>query len=221
MCADLKPGDEVIISSHTMLATASAIITAGGIPVPVDIGDDNLIDPLAVESAVTSRTVGISPTQLNGRTCNMDAIMAIAKKKNLFVVEDSAQALGSTFKGKHAGTFGNSGAISFFPAKVLGSLGDGGAAICNDKNIYERIWQLHEHGRSKDGEVLSWGRNSRLDNLQAAVLDFRLLSYNDVIFRRREIASMYQERLHDLDELNLPPAPSEDGDHLMYIKTMS
>ena len=139
--------------------------------------------------------------------------MSIANKNNLYVVEDSAQALGSKFKGKHAGTFGNSGAISFFPAKVLGSLGDGGALICNEKNIFERVWQLHEHGRTKDGEVLSWGRNSRLDNLQAAILDYRLSSYEEVILRRRKIASMYQERLHEIDELTLPPAPVENGDH--------
>ena len=116
----LRSGDEVICSSHTFIATASAIIMAGGIPVPVEIGEDNLIDPEAVSDAVNSRTVGIMPTQLNGRTCNMEKIMNIANKHKLFVVEDSAQALGSRFKGKHAGTFGNVGAISFLPCKSHG-----------------------------------------------------------------------------------------------------
>ena len=96
----LKEGDEIIISSHTMLATASAIIQSGGKPVPVDIGHDNLIDPDCIENAINGNTVGIMPTQLNGRTCNMDRVLDIASKHNLFVVEDAAQALGSKFKGK-------------------------------------------------------------------------------------------------------------------------
>ena len=118
MALNLRPGDEVICSAHTMLATASSIKLAGGIPVPVEIGDDNLIDPDAViEASITSRTVGIMPTQLNGRTCDMDRIMQIADKYKLYVVEDAAQALGSKFKGKNAGTFGHASAISFFPSK--------------------------------------------------------------------------------------------------------
>ena len=126
----IKKGDEVIISSHTMIATASAIITAGGTPVPVDISED------AVASAVTKNTVGISPTQLNGRTCDMESIMNIAKSKGLCVVEDAAQALGSKFKNQSAGTFGDAGSFSFFPAKVLGALGDGGGVVTNKKEIY-------------------------------------------------------------------------------------
>ena len=110
----VNPGDEIIISSHTMLATASAIKVAGGVPVPVDIGYDNLIDPNCIGEAITSRTIGIMPTQLNGRTCDMDPIIKIAEKHNLFVVEDAAQALGSSFKGKAAGTFGLASDISFF-----------------------------------------------------------------------------------------------------------
>ena len=117
MALNLRPGDEVICSAHIMLAFASAIKLAGGIPIPVEIGDDNLIDPDAIEASITSRTVGIMPTQLNGRTCDMERIMKIADKYKLYVVEDAAQALGSKFKGKNAGTFGHASAISFFPAK--------------------------------------------------------------------------------------------------------
>lgn len=213
MALGLRPGDEVICCSHTMLATAASIKTAGGVPVPVEIGYDNLIDPHAVEAALNPRTVGIMPTQLNGRTCDMDAIMSIARKNGLFVVEDAAQALGSRFKGKHAGTFGNAAAISFFPAKVLGCLGDGGALITNDFSIWDKAYQLHDHGRDVDGEIRSWGRNSRLDNIQAAILNYRFVSYENVISRRRAIATAYQERLGDLEELNLPPAPAVNGDH--------
>jgi len=213
MAIGLKKGDEVICCSHTMLATASAIKTAGGTPVPVELGDDGLIDPDAIEDAINSRTVGIMPTQLNGRTCDMDRIMNIANKQNLYVVEDAAQALGSRFKGKHAGTFGNASAISFFPAKVLGSLGDGGGVITNDPYYFDKIYQLHDHGRDINGEVKSWGRNSRLDNLQAAILNHNLESYQNVIDRRRQIASMYQKQLSDLNELELPPAPDADPNH--------
>ena len=213
MAIGLKSGDEVILSSHTMLATASAVITAGGTPVPVEIGDDNLIDPAAVEAAITDKTVGISPTQLNGRTCDMDAIMKIANKHKLAVIEDSAQALGSKFRGKHAGTFGDAGSFSFFPAKVLGALGDGGGVITNRKDLYEKIFQLHDHGRDTEGNIRSWGRNSRLDNLQAAILNKKFEKYDLVINRRRKIASMYQEQLQELEQLQLPPAPVENGDH--------
>ena len=122
MALNLRPGDEVICSAHTMLATASAIKFAGGIPIPVEIGNDNLIDPDAIEASITSRTVGIMPTQLNGRTCDMERIMGIANKYKLYVVEDAAQALGSKFKGKNAGTFGNASAISFFQQKFLDAL---------------------------------------------------------------------------------------------------
>ncbi|MBK7686923.1 MAG: DegT/DnrJ/EryC1/StrS family aminotransferase [Rhodocyclaceae bacterium] len=135
------------------------------------------------------------PTQLNGRTCNMDRIMATASKHGLFVVEDAAQALGSKFKGKAAGTFGQAGAISFFPAKVLGCMGDGGGVITNDEHIFDRIYQLHDHGRDVDGEVRCWGRNSRLDNLQAAILNHGLKSSDKVVSRRRYIAALYQARL--------------------------
>lgn len=213
MAIGLGQGDEVICCSHTMLATAAAIKTAGGVPVPVEMGDDGLIDPSAIEDAINSRTVGIMPTQLNGRTCDMDKIMSIANKNKFFVVEDAAQALGSRFKGKHAGTFGNASAISFFPAKVLGCLGDGGGVITNDTSLFDKIYQLHDHGRDINGDVKSWGRNSRLDNLQAAILNHNLQSYEKVIIRRREIASIYQNQLEDLDELKLPPAPDENIDH--------
>ena len=209
----LRPGDEVICCSHTMLATASAIKTAGGTPVPVELGEDNLINPDAVEAAITPRTVGVMPTQLNGRTCKMDRIMSIAEKNHFFVVEDSAQALGSRYKGQHAGTFGHAGAFSFFPAKVLGCLGDGGGVGMNDDNLFDRVYQLHDHGRDIEGVVKSWGRNSRLDNLQAAILNYRIKDYSQIINRRRTIAAMYQEQLEDLDELRLPPAPDADPDH--------
>lgn len=210
----VSSGDEIIISSHTMLATASAIKVAGGIPVPVDIkNDDNLISISAIEDAINQNTVAIMPTQLNGRVCDMDSIQAIADKHGLFIVEDAAQALGATYKGKHAGTFGLASDISFFPAKVLGCLGDAGGILVNDKDLYHKIYQIHDHGRDTDGEVKRWGRNSRLDNIQAAILSHKLNSYGEVISRRRTVAKTYQERLEFLDEIQLPAGPENDGDN--------
>jgi dTDP-4-amino-4,6-dideoxygalactose transaminase len=213
MAVGLSPGDEVIVSSHTMLATASSIKVAGGTPVPIDIGYDGLMDPDKIEAAITSKTVGIMPTQLNGRTCDMDKIMSLANYHKLTVVEDAAQALGSSFKGKHAGTFGVGGAISFFPAKVLGCLGDGGAVLCQDSEFFDKIYQLHDHGRDKNGVVKSWGRNSRLDNLNAAILSYKLKIYSLVVERRRQIAQLYHDRLCSLKELSLPPSPNADPRH--------
>ena len=209
----LKKGDEVIISSHTMIATASAIVTAGGTPVPVEIGFDNLIDPQAIADSITKNTVGISPTQLNGRTCDMKSIMKIAKENSLAVVEDAAQALGSKFNNQCAGTFGDAASFSFFPAKVLGTLGDGGGVVTSNKDIYEKVYQLHDHGRDTEGHTKSWGRNSRLDNLQAAILNKKFEQYDGVIKRRRAIANIYHENLKELEQLQLPPAPSNSGEH--------
>lgn len=211
--AGIGPGDEVILSSHTMIATAAAVHFAGATPIPVECGPDHLIDPLAVESAVTSRTRAIMPTQLNGRTCNMDALQAIAGKHGLLLVEDAAQGLGSRFKGRCAGTFGAAAAISFYPAKVLGCLGDGGAVITGDGAIYERIYQMRDHGRSTKGEIVSWGLNSRLDNLQAAFLDLQLKKYDAVMLRRRQLAALYTQCIEDVAEIVLPPAPDSDPDH--------
>lgn len=210
----LQKNDEVIISTHTMLATASAIKVNGGTPIPVDIGDDGLIDPDSIEQAITENTVAICPTQLNGRTCNMDRIIEIAKKHDLLIIEDAAQGLGSAFNGKSAGTFGRFSAISFYPAKILGSLGDGGLLISNSEDDFRKVMRLRDHGRDEEtGKVFEWGRNSRLDNIQAAILNHRLTNYTDVIERRREIAQMYHEGLSHNLNLILPPAPDSYGLH--------
>ncbi len=204
---------EVIFSSHTMVATASAIHFAGATPVPVECGPDHLIDPAAVEATINPRTRAILPTQLNGRAADMEALGKIAAKHGLAIIEDAAQALGSRFDGRCAGTFGAAAAISFFPAKLLGCLGDGGCVVTQDDDIYDRLLQLHDHGRRADGEIISWGLNSRLDNLQAAILDYRLDAYPAAIQRRRDLASLYESRLGELEELKLPPAPDADARH--------
>ena len=211
--AGIGPGDEVIFSSHTMVATAAAIHFAGATPIPVECGADHLIDPESVAAAITPRTRSIMPTQLNGRTADMDALIKLAGKQDLLIIEDAAQALGSRFRGKAAGTFGAASAVSFFPAKTLGSLGDGGAVFTNDDEIADRMLQLRDHGRRADGEIISWGLNSRLDNLQAAILLFRLGRYEQAIERRRTLARRYEALLGAIEELVLPPGPDEDPNH--------
>jgi dTDP-4-amino-4,6-dideoxygalactose transaminase len=211
--AGIGPGDEVILSSHTMVATAAAIHFAGAMPVPVECGADHLVDADAVEATVTSRTRAVLPTQLNGRTCDMERLQTVADKHGLLIIEDAAQALGSKFKGRCAGTFGIAAAVSFYPAKVLGCLGDGGAVITNNEELYERIYRMRDHGRSTNGEIVSWGLNSRLDNLQAAILDVQLKKYGSVMLRRRQIAALYTQCLKDVSEIVLPPAPDSDLDH--------
>lgn len=211
--AGIGSGDEVILCSHTMLATASAVVMNGATPVPVDPGADHLLDPAAVERAITPRTKAVLPTQLNGRTCDMDAIRAVAQKHDLLILEDAAQALGSRFRGTHAGGFGLGGCISFYPAKVLGCLGDGGAVLTNDPEMARTVYQLRDHGRDHEtGEVCRWGRNSRLDNLQAALISFQLDTYTETMARRRALASLYQAGLGDLPEVTLPPTP-DTGAH--------
>jgi len=211
--AGVEPGTEVIFSSHTMVATASAIHFAGAIPVPVECGADHLMDPQAAAAAITPRTSAILPTQLNGRTADMDALARLASRSGLLLVEDAAQALGSRFKGQCAGTFGTAAAVSFYPAKVMGCLGDGGALIVNDEGVAARARALHDHGRNEGGNVISWGFNSRLDNLQAAILDYRLRKYDGVIARRRELARMYDAALEGVAEVVRPPAPDADRIH--------
>lgn len=211
--AGIGSGDEVIFSSHTYVATAAAIHFVGATPVAVECGADHMIDPAAVEAAITSRTRAIMPTQLNGRTCQMDALQAIADQHDLLIVEDAAQALGSRFRGRAAGTFGIAGTISFYPAKTLGCLGDGGAILTNSDEMAEAIYRLRDHGRGPSGEVHGWGLNSRLDNLQAAILNVKLATYAEDVTRRREIADLYDRLLNDLSQLSLPPRPDGDGDH--------
>jgi dTDP-4-amino-4,6-dideoxygalactose transaminase len=211
--AGIKPGDEVIVPSHTFVASAAAVHHAGGRPVLADCGPDHLVDAASVERAVTKRTRAIMPVQLNGRTANMDALQKVADQHGLVIIEDSCQALGSKFKNRMAGTFGLAGTFSFYPSKTLGCFGDGGAFVTDDGKAAEHAKLLRDHGRSESGDAVLFGYNARLDNLQAAVLNFKLERYGEEIRRRRELAGIYDEMLRDIDDLVLPPAPGSDPDH--------
>lgn len=206
-------GDEVIFCSHTMIATASAIKFTGASPVPAEAGSDHLIDPDSIKKLITSKTKAIIPTQLNGRVANMDSIIDIANEHGLQIYEDSAQALGAKFKGKMAGTFGLGGCISFYPAKILGCFGDGGAVLCNSEDMYEKIKLMRDHGRGEDGNITVWGFNSRLDNLQAAILSYFFKDYEKIINRRRFLANLYNEELSLIPEIKLPPRSLDNEDN--------
>jgi dTDP-4-amino-4,6-dideoxygalactose transaminase len=209
----IGPGDEVILPSHTYIATAAAVHMVGATPVLAECGPDHMLDAADAEQRVTARTRAIMPVQVNGRTCDMDALGAVAARHGLHIVEDAAQGLGSRFNGRSAGTFGLFGTISFYPAKLLGCFGDGGAVVTNDHAIAERIALLRDHGRNDEGRVVAWGYNSRLDNLQAALLNHKLKSFPKDIERRRAIAALYQAGLGDLRQMVLPPAPGADHRH--------
>jgi len=211
--AGIGPGDEVLVPSHTFVATAAAVHHVGAKPVLVDCGSDHLMSSDDLNHRITSRTKAILPVQLNGRTANMDGIVFFAEQHGLKIVEDSAQALGSKFKGQFAGTFGIAGTCSFYPSKTLGCFGDGGAVFTNDDGAAEILRLLRDHGRARTGDVVAWGYNSRLDNLQAAVLNFKLARYDAEVERRRNIAARYEEKLCGLPDLLLPPGPNADVRH--------
>jgi len=222
LCAyGICEGDEVITVDHTYIATIDAIVHVGAKPVLIDIREDYNINPTLIEQALTPYTRAIIPVHLNGRSCEMDAIMAIAKKHNLLVFEDNAQSLGAKYKGIQTGNHGNTSSYSFYPAKILGSYGDGGAICTDDDEIAKRLYRLRDHGenpsylrnyRSTDNDIKFFGFNSLLDNLQAAFLNVKLKHLNDYITRRRQIALMYEKELFGMGDIALP-YPPDNGDY--------
>ena len=211
VAAGIKKGDDVLLPSHTFVASAAAIHHSGANPILVDCGKDHLIDPISIEKSLTNKTKAIMPVQLNGRVADMDSIVSIAEKYDLIIVEDSCQALGAKYNGYFAGTFGIAGTCSFFPAKTLGCFGDGGAIITDNDDIAKKVRMLRDHGRDPiDGKVKFFGYNSRLDNLQAAILNLKLKYYDEEIKQRRYLASIYNNCLEGIGELVLPPGPNDD-----------
>jgi dTDP-4-amino-4,6-dideoxygalactose transaminase len=212
--AGIGPGDEVIVPSHTFVASAASIHNIGAIPVLADCDDDHLIDPASVEQLVNARTKAIMPVQLNGRVADMDRLQEIATRYRLLIIEDSSQGLGARFKGRCAGTFGIAGVFSFYPAKVLGCFGDGGMVVTNDDALAAKIRLMRDHGRgAHGGGVELWGRNSRLDNFHATVMLVKLDAYPAEITRRRELAARYHAGLKNIPQLLLPPPPDSSSKH--------
>lgn len=192
-------GDEVITTSHTFIATIDQIVALGAKPILVDIGDDGLIDPKEIEKAITKKTKAIVPVHLEGKICDMPTILKIAKKYKLLVIEDSAQAVGANIDGKMAGSWGNAGCYSMFPAKVLGSAGNAGCVTTNDDKLADRLrmmrcnWNI---GKNPSHDV-EFGTNMEPDVLQASILNVKLKYLKDYLKRRKKIAEMYYKGLKD------------------------
>lgn len=191
---NIKSGDEVIVPSNTYIATALAVTYVGATPVFVepDIRTFN-IDPSRIELAITEKTKAIMPVHLYGQACDMDPIMEIASRYNLFVVEDCAQAHGATYKGKIIGSFGDAAGFSFYPGKNLGALGDAGATVSNNKKIIDKVRALGNYGSDYKYHHIYKGNNSRLDELQAAFLAAKLPHLERMNAERRRIAQKYME----------------------------
>ena len=197
--------DEVITSSFSFFATAEAISSVGARPVFVDIDPENyLMDLNLIEEAITSKSKAILPVHLFGYPLDMDKIMEIAKKNNLKVIEDCAQASGANWHGKPVGSFGDVGCFSFFPTKNLGAAGDGGAITTNDYDLAKTIRELAIHGMPKRYLHTKIGYNSRLDSLQAAILNIKLPRLNQWINQRQQIANNYINNLSVLESIKLP-----------------
>ena len=205
LAAGLGPGDEVITVAHTFAATVSAIVHAGAISKLIDVGPDYNMDMDALERAITPRTRAVLPVHLNGRLCDMERLNSIARKHDLLVIEDAAQAVGATYRNQKAGTFGLTGCFSFYPFKLLGGFGDGGAITTNDPKIARAITLMRYNGEDREtGEFHYHGQTALLDNVQAAVLDFKLTQVPEWIAHRRKIAARFLEGLEDVREISLP-----------------
>lgn len=202
----IGPGDEIITCPNSFLATASAAVAIGAKPVFVDARQDMNIDPAQIEAKITSRTKAIIPVHLTGKPADMDPILAIAKKRKLHVIEDAAQAIGTEYKGKRAGSFGAMSAFSMHPLKTLNASGDGGMMTTDDENLYRTVQQLRNIGLKNRSESDIWGMNSRLDTIQAAIVGIKFKHVDSWIKKRRKNADVYRELLGGIVE-----CPSENS----------
>ncbi len=198
-----KAGDEVLVPSHTAFPSIEPLVHRGGIPVFIDINDFYCIDEKALAAAVTPRTVGIIPVHIYGHPCEMDTILAFAKERKLWVLEDCAQSQGASYKGKQVGSMGDAGAFSFYPSKNLTVLGDGGFISTNDDKVAERMRMMRNHGRKDKYRHQFFGWNLRFNEVQAAVGRVALRHLNRLNDGRRAVAARYREKLAGL--VALPP----------------
>lgn len=203
-------GDEVIVPSHTCQATWLAVLNSGAKPVAVEVDDSSYtIDPAKIETAISKKTKAIIPVHLYGHPCEMGKINAIAKRNNLFIIEDNAQAHGAIYKNKLTGSWGHCSATSFYPTKNLGALGDGGAIVTNDKKVFQFATAFRNYGSAKKDVHLIQGINSRLDELQASVLRLKLKRLDQCNDTRRRNANLYFKLLKGVEGIQLPPQGKE------------
>ena len=220
MALGLEPGDEVITADFTFAATVEVVDLLNLKSILVDVDYDTFtIDTEKLKAAITPKTKAIIPVHLFGQCANMDEVMAIAKEHNLYVIEDTAQAIGADYKGQKAGTIGHIGCTSFFPSKNLGCYGDGGAIFTNDDDIAHRLRGIVNHGMYKRYYHDEVGVNSRLDSVQAAVLRRKLPLLNDYNAARNKAAAYYSSAFADIDEL-LTPVKGDDTTHVFHQYTL-
>lgn len=204
MALGIGKGDEVITTAHSAVATALAIKAVGAKPVFIDIDDYFHLDSSKIEKKITSRTKAILPVHLYGQMVDIDKIKEIAKKHSLYLIEDAAQAHGAGYRGKKAGTFGDFGCFSFYPTKNLGAFGDGGAIVTNKKELFEKCKMIRNYGQKNRYEHEMYGLNSRLDEIQAAILSVKLKYLDKFNKRRQQLAEIYFRQLKDAKEIKLP-----------------
>jgi dTDP-4-amino-4,6-dideoxygalactose transaminase len=214
-------GDEVIVPAHTFVATCSAVVNVGATPVLVDVAKDFNIDVDKIEEIISERTKAIIPVHLNGWMADMPKILKIAEKYNFKIVEDACQSLGSSINGIRAGAWGDTGCFSFYPFKILGGYGDGGAITTNDESIAIFARRMRYNGEDREtGEYFGHGFTCLLDNLQAAFLNIKLDYLPESIARRKYIASRYKDSLFCFPDLLLPHYDREGFDHVYQNYTL-
>lgn len=219
--AGIGPGDEVIVPAHTFVATCSAVVNVGATPVLVDVAKDFNIDVDKIEEVITEKTRAIIPVHLSGYMADMPGIMDIAEKYNLVFIEDACQSLGSGINGKRAGSWGLTGCWSFYPFKILGGYGDGGAITTDDPEVALFATRMRYNGEDRDsGEYHGHGFTCLLDNLQAAFLDVKLRHLPAWIVRRQQIARCYRNELSGVPDLLLPHYDRPGFDHVYQNYTV-
>ncbi len=219
--AGIGPGDEVIVPAHTFVASCSAIVNVGATPVLVDVNKDFNINVDLIEPAITKKTKAIMPVHLSGWMADMPRIMEIADKYKLVIVEDACQSLGSTINDKGAGAWGLTGCFSFYPFKILGGYGDGGAITTNSEEVAIFARRMRFNGEDREtGEYFGHGFTCLLDNLQAAFLDIKLRYMPEWIRRRKQIAQKYYNALKDIPDLLLPHYNKPGFDHVYQNYTL-
>ncbi len=220
LACGIKPGDEVITTPFTFIATAEAIMKCRAKPVFVDIDPKTYnIQPSAIETKITEKTRAILPVHLYGQPADMCPIIELGKKYDLIIIEDCAQAMGAAYRDKKVGTMGHAGCLSFFPSKVLGAYGDGGMVVTNDAEIAAKVATLRNHGSRDKYYAITHGFNSRLDELQAAVLRVKLKYLDSWIELRRQKAAVYSELLHEISGIQ-PPYVAPYGYHVFNYYTV-
>jgi dTDP-4-amino-4,6-dideoxygalactose transaminase len=220
LACGIKPGDEVITTPFTFIATAETVAKCGAVPVFIDIDPKTYnIDPGKIKAKITKKTRAILPVHLYGQPADMDPILELAAKYNLKVIEDCAQALGSKYKSKKVGSMGDAGCLSFFPSKVLGAYGDGGMVVTNNPEVAEKVTQLRNHGSTRKYFYDMAGFNSRLDELQAAILRVKLRHLDEWLEVRRLKASLFSRLLGRIEGVE-PPYEAPYGYHVFNYYTI-